>query len=153
MFYYVSWGDGGGGHWLVRMEWRPAGWSMCLPLLISPCTIKSRSSRKKWHKTVVCVCVCVCVNCVLCNRISCQVFQQTLCIPCRIVCRVWPIMEHSTQNRQVYVPVTVRIFLLLQYTDMHILLGLIVCCIVDLDLMSVPYKWKNQLQCKKLLLI
>ena len=26
------------------MEWRPAGWSMCLPLLIFPCTIKSRSS-------------------------------------------------------------------------------------------------------------
>ena len=37
-------GDGGGRHWLVRMEWRPAGWSVCLPLLISPCTIKSRSS-------------------------------------------------------------------------------------------------------------
>jgi len=26
------------------MEWRPAGWSVCLPLLISPCTIKSTSS-------------------------------------------------------------------------------------------------------------
>jgi len=26
------------------MEWRPAGWSMYLPLLIFPCTIKSRSS-------------------------------------------------------------------------------------------------------------
>ena len=26
------------------MEWRPAGWSVCLPLLISPCTIKSRST-------------------------------------------------------------------------------------------------------------
>jgi len=25
------------------MEWRPAGWSVCLPMLISPCTIKSRS--------------------------------------------------------------------------------------------------------------
>jgi len=37
-------GDGGGGHWLVRMEQHPAGWSVCLPLLISPCTIKSRSS-------------------------------------------------------------------------------------------------------------
>ena len=37
-------GDGGGGHWLVRMEWRPAGLSVCLPLLIFPCTIKSRSS-------------------------------------------------------------------------------------------------------------
>ena len=38
------WGDGGGEHWLVRMEWRPAGWLVCLPLLIFPCTIKSRSS-------------------------------------------------------------------------------------------------------------
>jgi len=38
-------GDGGGGHWLlVRMEWRPSGWSVCLPLSIYPCTIKSRSS-------------------------------------------------------------------------------------------------------------
>ena len=26
------------------MEWRPAGWSVCLPLLIFACTIKSRSS-------------------------------------------------------------------------------------------------------------
>jgi len=40
----VSLGDGGGGHCLVRMEWCPAGWSVCLPLLIFPCTIKSRSS-------------------------------------------------------------------------------------------------------------
>ena len=37
-------GYGGGGHWLVQVEWRPAGWSVCLPLLISACTIKSRSS-------------------------------------------------------------------------------------------------------------
>ena len=37
-------GDGGGRHWLVLMEWHPAGWSVCLPLLIFPCTIKSRSS-------------------------------------------------------------------------------------------------------------
>jgi len=36
--------DGAGGHWLVRMEWRPAGWSVCLPLLIFLCSIKSRSS-------------------------------------------------------------------------------------------------------------
>jgi len=36
--------DGGGGHWLVRIEWCPAEWSVCLPLLIIPCTIKSRSS-------------------------------------------------------------------------------------------------------------
>jgi len=37
-------GDSGGGHWLVRMEWRPAGQSVCLPLLIFCCTIKSRGS-------------------------------------------------------------------------------------------------------------
>jgi len=36
--------EGEGGHWLVRMEWHPAGWPVCLPLLIFPCTIKSRSS-------------------------------------------------------------------------------------------------------------
>jgi len=63
-----KWWDGGGGHWLVRMERRPDGWSLCLPLLILPCTIKSRSSllapahlggpRKGSCKMVVCVCVC-----------------------------------------------------------------------------------------------
>ena len=37
-------GDGGGGRWLVRMEWHTAGWSVYLPLSIFPCTIKSRSS-------------------------------------------------------------------------------------------------------------
>ena len=61
-------GDGGGGHWLVRMEWHPARWLACLPLLIFPGTIKSRSfssgtgspgwSYKKGRKTVVCVCTC-----------------------------------------------------------------------------------------------
>ena len=39
-----KWSDDVGGHWLVRMEWRPAGWSVCLPLLIFPCSIKCRSS-------------------------------------------------------------------------------------------------------------
>jgi len=34
-------GDSGGGHWLVRMEWCPARWSVCLPLLIFPCTTSS----------------------------------------------------------------------------------------------------------------
>jgi len=47
----------------TKREWSPARWSVCLPLLIFPCTIKSRSSllapahpggpRKKDHKTVV----------------------------------------------------------------------------------------------------
>ena len=37
-------GDGGGGHCLVRMEWHPSRWSLCLPLLIFPCIIKSTSS-------------------------------------------------------------------------------------------------------------
>ena len=59
-----KWGYDGGGHWLVRMEWRPAGWSACLPPLIFPCTTKSRSSllapaQKKSSKTVVVVVVVV----------------------------------------------------------------------------------------------
>jgi len=44
VFFSHLFQDGGGGHWLVRMEWCPAGWSVCLPLLIFPCTFKSRSS-------------------------------------------------------------------------------------------------------------
>jgi len=36
--------DVGGGRWLVRTEWCPAGRSVRLPLLIFPCTMKSRSS-------------------------------------------------------------------------------------------------------------
>ena len=39
-----KWGYGGGGHWLLRMEGHPAGWSVRLPLLIFPCAIKSRRS-------------------------------------------------------------------------------------------------------------
>ena len=64
-----KWGDGGGGHWLVRMEWRPAGQSVCLPLLIFPCTMKFRSSllapahpgdpRKRAVKWLWCVAVVV----------------------------------------------------------------------------------------------
>jgi len=41
---HKKWGDGGGGHWSVWMEWRPAGWSVCLPIIIFPCTIKSKIS-------------------------------------------------------------------------------------------------------------
>ena len=54
------------------MEWHaaPAGWSVCLPLLIFPCTIKSRScllalahpgGPGKRAVKRLCVCVCVCV--------------------------------------------------------------------------------------------
>jgi len=64
-----KWGDGGRGHWLVRMQWRPAGWSVFLSLLIFPCTINSKVLfwhrltgvvPKKGHKMVV---VYVYVNC------------------------------------------------------------------------------------------
>ena len=58
----------GGGHWLVRMEWRPAGWSVCLPLFNLPLHHKVQKpssgtgspgwSWKKGCKTVVVV-VCV----------------------------------------------------------------------------------------------
>jgi len=75
-----KWGKvSGGGHWLVRMEWRPAGWSVCLPLLIFLCTIKSRSSllapthlggrRKKavkrlwWWWRTGCCCRCTVAEC------------------------------------------------------------------------------------------
>jgi len=61
------WLDGGGGHWLVQMECRPAGLSVCLPLLVFPCTIKSRSSLLApahpvgpGKTTVKRLCVCVC---------------------------------------------------------------------------------------------
>jgi len=67
-----KWGDGGGGHRLVRLEWRPAGWSVCLPLLIFPCTIKSRSSLltpahpggpgKRAIKQMWCVLVRICMD-------------------------------------------------------------------------------------------
>jgi len=40
----ITLGGGGGGHWLVRMEWHPDGWLVCLRLLNFPCTIKSLSS-------------------------------------------------------------------------------------------------------------
>jgi len=52
------------------MEWRPAGWSVCVSLLIFPCTIKSRSSvlvpahlvgpGKKAVKRLWCVVVSTC---------------------------------------------------------------------------------------------
>jgi len=46
-------GDGRGGHWLVWMEWRPAGWSVCLPLLIFLCTIKPEVLFRHWLTMVV----------------------------------------------------------------------------------------------------
>ena len=59
-------GDGGGGHWLDRVKWRPAGWSVCLPLLTFPCTMKSRSSLLApahlggpGERAVKWLCVCV----------------------------------------------------------------------------------------------
>jgi len=58
----IDGGDGGGGHWLVRMEWRPAGWlvsaSVNLPLhhkvqKFSSGTGSPVWSRKKGRKMVV----------------------------------------------------------------------------------------------------
>jgi len=41
-------GDGGGGHWLVRMKWHPAGWSVCLPLLIFIQKFSSGTGSPRW---------------------------------------------------------------------------------------------------------
>jgi len=61
----VNWGDGVGGHWLVWMEWRPAGWSVSasvnLPLHHKDQKFSSGTGspgwfQKKGHKMVMCVC-------------------------------------------------------------------------------------------------
>ena len=81
-----KWGDGGGGHCLVRMEWRPAWWSVCLPLLIFPCTIKSRSSLlapahpEKGPKTSVVV---------WCHYMACHSLWQFSCVACH---EVWNVL-------------------------------------------------------------
>ena len=63
-----KWGDGAGGHWLVWMEWRPAGWSVSasvnLPLYHKVQKFSSGTglpgwSRKKGHKMVVVVVVLI----------------------------------------------------------------------------------------------
>ena len=73
-------GDGGGGQWLVRMEGCPGVWSVCLPLLDFPSTIKVQKfyscigspgwSRKKGRKRVGCVCVLVPQNEQNCTNIG-----------------------------------------------------------------------------------
>jgi len=51
-----KWGDGGGGHWLVQMEWRPAGWwvsaSVNHPLCheVQKYSSGTGSSRWSWKK-------------------------------------------------------------------------------------------------------
>ena len=69
--------DGGGGHLLVQMEWRPARWSVCLPLLVFPCTIKSRSSLLApahpggpGKRAVKWLCMCVCAKRLARNNVS-----------------------------------------------------------------------------------
>jgi len=69
--------DGGGGQWLVRMEWRPVGWSVSasvnLPLhhkiqKFSSGTGSPRWSRKKGRKTVVMV-VSWCCSQTICDHV------------------------------------------------------------------------------------
>ena len=47
-------GDGGGGYWLVRMEWRPAGWSLSasvnLPLNHKVQKFSSGSGSPGWSR-------------------------------------------------------------------------------------------------------
>jgi len=81
-----KWGDDGGGHWLVQLEWRPARWSVFLPLLICPCTVKSRSSLlapahpggpgKGAVKRLWCGCGGCSSTCLSC--VTCSVFLKEL---------------------------------------------------------------------------
>jgi len=116
-------GDGGGGHWLVWMAWRPAGWSVCLPLLISRCTIKSRSSllalvhpsgpgksaiKQLWwwcgvnkSKTFLQFAFHSCV--LMMSFCQCVFKQRRLCVCCcnvHNVCWLFAICEHLTMWRQ-----------------------------------------------------
>jgi len=68
------------------MEWRPAGWSVCLPLLIFPRTIKSRSSLLApahpggpGKRAVKQLCVWVCVQVDNHTSISLLIFLQAGC--------------------------------------------------------------------------
>jgi len=89
------WADGGGWHWLVRIEWCPAGWSVCLRLLIFPCTIKSRSSllapahlggpRKKAVKRM-----CVVWHGRLGDRKGGQPLIPTGSLPAKVEAQLWP---------------------------------------------------------------
>ena len=79
-------GDGGGGHWLVRMEWRPAGWSLCLPVNL-PLHHKSpevlfwhRLTQKKGRKTAVVV---------WCHYMACHSLRQFSCVACH---EVWNVL-------------------------------------------------------------
>jgi len=49
-------GDGGGGQWLVRMEWRPAGWlvsaSVNLPLHHKVQKFSSGTGSTGWFRAV-----------------------------------------------------------------------------------------------------
>jgi len=73
----TKWGDGGGGYWLIRMEWRPAGWSVCLPVssLLAPA---HPSGPGKGPKTVVCMCVCVSASGTRVCQCSQKVFRKHL---------------------------------------------------------------------------
>jgi len=77
-----KWGWGG-GHWLVRMEWRPDGWSVSaavnLPLhhnvqKFSAGTGSPRCSRKKGCKMVVVVSTCL--SCEDMARQSCAMVRR-----------------------------------------------------------------------------
>jgi len=116
--------------WLVQLEWRRAGWSVWLPLLIFPCTIKSRSSllapahpgghRKRAVKRMQCIKYCnafifkyclwycntfwfIFLQCSVAVLFSWQILTQLECGPMPSV------MATSAQRRKVWLMPTTRV--------------------------------------------
>jgi len=99
------WGDGWSGHWVVWMEWHLPGWSVCLPLLIFPYTIKSRSALmapahpggpgKRAIKWLWCV-VVVWMAKSLAITEQCTTLHQYLSIPQQPLCHSLP--RHLRNN-------------------------------------------------------
>jgi len=91
-----------GENWLVRMEWRPAGWSVCLPLLIFPCTTKSkRSLLAPAHLIVVVMVLCISFN-ALTLLVDCQKGLPTCKNKPKLLS--WEQMEEENHGCEIFAP-------------------------------------------------